>query len=176
MKLEQRRRTRVALDQGATLERLAAFLSRPVRPLRGLLHPERLQQVGPHLYDYKSRPYSVAGWILQPHVRLEARWDQGVLHLRQLESRVEGLGQWQDLLHFGLEAWLQPGTDAAGTETSATVLEAEVLIWARLPGPAAVLAAPVLNLGGQQLLDRLERRCQQGLRRRAEGWFRSGHG
>jgi len=108
MRLERRRLCRVALDPPASPERLALFLSRPIRPLRGLLHPDRLHQAGPHRYDYVSRPYGVAGWTLQPHVRLEARWQEGVLHLRQLESRVEGLGVWQERLQFGLEAWLTP--------------------------------------------------------------------
>jgi hypothetical protein len=33
------------------------------------------------------------------------------------------------------------------------------------------VAGPVLKLGLQQLLDRLERRCQRGLRSRAEAWL-----
>jgi hypothetical protein len=175
MRLEQRRRCRVALDSPATPERLAAFLSRPVRPLRGLLHPDRLQQSGPGHYTYISRPYGVAGFTLQPHVRLEARWQEGVLHLRQLESRVEGLGAWQERLQFGLEAWLRPLPAAAAGEdldTPAAALEAEALVWAELPAAAVLVAGPVLKLGLQQLLDRLERRCHHGLRRRAEGWMR----
>ena len=177
MRLEQRRRCRVALDSPATPERLALFLSRPIRPLRGLLHADRLRQSGPVLYTYISRPYGVAGWTLQPHVRLEARWQEGVLHLTQLESRVEGLGEWQQRLQFGLEARLTPlsGADGACAEgASGAFLEAEALAWAELPAAAAVVAGPVINLGLQQLLDRLERRCHQGLRRRAEGWMRRG--
>jgi hypothetical protein len=49
------------------------------------------------------------------------------------------------------------------------VLEAEARVWAELP--AAAVAGPVLKLGLQQLLDRLERRCQRGLRSRAEAWL-----
>ncbi len=165
MRIEQRRRCLVALDPPASAERLALFLSRPLRPLRGLLHADRLHQSGPGLFDYVSRPYSVAGWTLQPHVRLQAHWQQELLHLRQLESRVEGLGAWQQRLHFGLEAWLVP-LDAA--------LQAEALVWAELPAAAVVVAGPVLRLGLQQLLDRLERRCHNGLRRRAEGWLARG--
>ncbi|MCP9927993.1 DUF1997 domain-containing protein [Cyanobium sp. CH-040] len=171
MRLERRRLCRVALDPPASTERLALFLSRPIRPLRGLLHPDRLHQAGPHRYDYVSRPYGVAGWTLQPHVRLEARWQAGVLHLRQLESRVEGLGEWQERLQFGLEAWLRPRELDAGAPERGVVLEAEALVWAELPAAAVVVAGPVLSLGLQQLLDRLERRCHQGLRRRAEAWL-----
>lgn len=175
MRLEQRRLSRVALDPPASPERLASFLSRPIRPLRGLLHPDRLHQAGPHRYDYVSRPYGVAGWTLQPHVRLEARWQEGVLHLRQLESRVEGLGEWQERLQFGLEAWLRPRALEPGAAESGAELEAEALVWAELPAAAAVVAGPVLSLGLQQLLDRLERRCHHGLRRRAEAWLGRGH-
>ncbi|MFO8239275.1 MAG: hypothetical protein R6U00_13695 [Prochlorococcaceae cyanobacterium] len=169
MKLEQRRLCRVALEPTASPERLAAFLSRPIRPLRGLLHPDRLCQSGPGHYSYISRPYGVAGWTLRPHVRLEALWQDHVLVLRQLESRVEGLGQWQQLLQFGLEARLWP---APGDRAGGATLEAEAVVWAELPAAAVLVAGPVLNAGLQQLLDRLERRCHNGLRRRAEGWMR----
>lgn len=175
MRLERRRLCRVALDPPASPEQLALFLSHPIRPLRGLLHSDRLHHVGPHRYDYVSRPYGVAGWTLQPHVCLEARWKEGSLHLRQLESRVEGLGEWQERLQFGLEASLRPVPVEPGVEQIGAELEAEALVWAELPAAAAVVAGPVLNLGLQQLLDRLERRCHQGLRRRAEAWLVRGH-
>ena len=162
MRIEQRRRCMVPIDPPATAEQLSAFLSRPMRPLRGLLHADRLCQSAPGLFDYVSRPYGVAGWTLQPHVRLQAQWQEEALHLRQLESRVDGLGEWQQRLHFGLEAWLTPMD---------TALRAEALVWAEVPTAAVVMAGPVLNLGLQQLLDRLERRCQNGLRRRAQGWL-----
>jgi hypothetical protein len=170
MRLEQRRLCRVVFKPPASPERLAEFLSRPIRPLRGLLHPDRLQQSGPGLYTYISRPYGVAGFTLQPQVRLEALWQHRELAVRQLESRVEGLGEWQQRLQFGLEAWLAPVT-ADGEAAESAALQAEALVWAELPPAAAPLLAPVLNLGLGQLLDRLERRCHQGLRRRAEAWM-----
>ncbi|TVS04614.1 MAG: DUF1997 domain-containing protein [Cyanobium sp. PLM2.Bin73] len=174
MRLEQRRLCRVVLEPPASPERLAEFLSRPIRPLRGLLHPDRLQRSGPGHYSYISRPYGVAGWTLRPHVRLEARWQEGVLHLRQLDSWVEGLGEWQQKLQFGLEAQLTPvaaGNGPVGAAASGACLQAEALVWAELPAAAVLVAGPVLNAGLQQLLDRLERRCHHGLRRRAESWL-----
>ncbi len=174
MRLEQRRRIQVPLapTEGATIpadapaevmvEQLRAFLQRPLRPLRGLLDPARLQAAAGDRYLYRSRPYTVAGWILQPHVTLHALWDGDRLTIRQLEARVEGLGEWQERLQFGLEASIWPL--AAG-------LEAQARVWAEVPAAAAPLAAPVLGLALQQLLDRLERRCQRGLRRRAEAWL-----
>ncbi len=169
MKLEQRRLCRVAVEPTASPERLAAFLSRPIRPLRGLLHPDRLHQSGPGLYSYISRPYGVAGWTLRPHVRLQALWQDQVLVLRQLDTRVEGLGEWQQNLQFGLEARLTPV--AAGDGASGACLQAEAVVWAELPAAAVVVAGPVLSAGLQQLLDRLERRCHNGLRRRAQSWL-----
>lgn len=171
MRLEQQRRIQVPLDvPGVTpastagqLEALEAFLARPLRPLRGLLDPARLQAAPGDRYLYRSRPYGVAGWTLQPQVTLEARWDGEQLHIRQLEARVDGLGDWQDRLDFGLVATIRP--------LEAAVLEAEARVWAEVPAAAAPLAVPVLRLALQQLLDRLERRCQRGLRRRAEAWL-----
>lgn len=175
MKLEQKRLCQVALihptrTNACCIEQLNAFLSRPLRPLRGLLDPARLQPIAGDCYTYLSSPYGVAGWTLRPRVTLRARWTGHELHIEQVESRVDGLGSWQDQLRFGLEAWLRPvalveaGVDGVG-------LEAESLVWAELPAGALVMAGPLLNLGLQQLLDRLERRCQRGLRRRAEAWL-----
>lgn len=164
MRLEQRRRCLVTLAQPATSVGLAKFLSRPQRPLHGLLRAERLQTVGPGLFEYQSRPYGVAAWTLQPRVLLRVSWDGRQLWIEQLEARVEGLGDWQEHLRFGLEAWLRPAPGAT--------LQAEALVWVELPAAAAAVATPALHLGLQQLLDRLERRCHHGLRRRAEDWLR----
>lgn len=165
MRLEQRRRIQVPLEPSLAAdkgEQLQTFLARPLRPLRGLLDPARLRAAADQRYLYRSRPYAVAGWTLQPQVTLEALWDGERLTIRQLEARVEGLGEWQERLQFGLEASIWPRE--AG-------LEAEARVWAELPAAAAPLAAPVLRLALLQLLDRLERRCQRGLRRRAEAWL-----
>lgn len=170
MRLEQRRVTRIPLSPAATPEQLQLFLAKPLRPLRGLLDPSRLQRADPggDTYRYTSRPYGVAGWTLQPRVLLRARYAAGELLIEQLESRVQGLGAWQERLSFGLEARIRPGEDP---ERGSAVLEAEARVWAELPAAAVVVAGPVLKLGLQQLLDRLERRCQLGLRGRAEAWL-----
>jgi hypothetical protein len=173
MKLEQRRLTRISLTPACmpTLLQLDAFLAKPLRPLRGLLDPKRLERVGHDTYSYLSRPYGVAGWTLQPRVLLRAHVREGELLIEQLESRVDGLGAWQERLSFGLEARLRARPLAAGGPQHPAVLEAEALVWADLPAAAAAVAGPVLNIGLQQLLDRLERRCERGLRHRAEAWL-----
>ncbi|MFM7514168.1 MAG: DUF1997 domain-containing protein [Cyanobium sp.] len=170
MRLEQRRFTPIPLTPAATPEQLHLFLAKPLRPLRGLLDPSRLQRADPggDTYRYTSRPYGVAGWTLQPRVLLRARYAEGELLIEQLESRVQGLGAWQERLSFGLEARIRSGEDS---ERGSAVLEAEARVWAELPAAAVVVAGPVLKLGLQQLLDRLERRCQLGLRGRAEAWL-----
>jgi hypothetical protein len=170
MRLEQRRFTPIPLTPAATPEQLHLFLAKPLRPLRGLLDPSRLQRADPggDTYRYTSRPYGVAGWTLQPRVLLRARYAAGELLIEQLESRVQGLGAWQERLSFGLEARIRSGEDS---ERGSAVLEAEARVWAELPAAAVVVAGPVLKLGLQQLLDRLERRCQLGLRGRAEAWL-----
>lgn len=166
MRLEQRRLCRVPLEPVPLADQLELFLAKPLRPLRGLLNSSRLQYSGGDLYNYRSSPYAVAGWTLQPRVSLRARLIAGELLIEQVACRVDGMGEWQERLRFGLEARLRPAAIAP------IALEAEALVWAELPGVAVLAAAPVLNLALQQLLDRLERRCQQGLRRRAEAWFK----
>ena len=170
MRLEQCRCCNVPLALPARADQLQAFLQKPLRPLRGLLDPERLQAAGGDHYRYLSRPYGVACWTLQPRVLLRAVWDGQELLIEQLESRVEGLGLWQERLQFGLEARLRPAVATAGPE-ACSQLETEARVWAELPAAAVAVAGPVLQLGLQQLLDRLERRCQRGLRRRAEAWL-----
>ena len=168
MRLEQVRVCRVVLDAPATQEQLQLFLSRPLLPLRGLLDGERLVRLpgdGEH-FTYASRPYRVVGWTLQPRVQLQASWELPQLRITQTVCRVQGLGAWQDQLRFGLEAILRPVQQNDGC-----VLEAEATVSAELPAAAVTMAAPMLRLGLSQLLDRLERRCQRGLRRKAEAWL-----
>jgi hypothetical protein len=176
MKLEQRRLCRVELTPTptttTTVAQLEPFLAKPLRPLRGLLDPQRLQRAGVDTYIYTSRPYGVAGWTLQPRVLVRARFSDGELLIQQLESRVDGLGAWQERLQFGLEARFRARSASPAGPPQQGVLEAEALVWAEVPLAAVAVAAPVLHLGLQQLLDRMERRCQQGLRRRAEAWLR----
>ncbi len=171
MKLEQHSICQVQFSPAPTAAVLEAFLAKPLRPLRGLLDPKRLQRGGDNTYTYTSRPYGVAGWTLQPRVVLRAGFHQGELLIEQLESRVEGLGGWQDRLSFGLEARLRPCPVAAPGAHQPAALQAEARVWADLPAAAAAVAGPVLHIGLQQLLDRLERRCQRGLRSRAESWL-----
>ena len=176
MRLEKSRQCRVPLAvPPAAAAQLQAFLSRPLRPLRGLLDPARLQADGTDQYLYQSRPYGVAGWTLQPRVRLRTTWDGQTLLIEQLEARVEGLGPWQDRLRFGLEARLRPhcppSSDGQDPPAGPAALLAEARVWTDLPAGAAPVAAPVIQLAFEQLLERLERRCQRGLRRRAESWL-----
>jgi hypothetical protein len=171
MKLEQRSICQVQFSPEPTAAVLEAFLAKPLRPLRGLLDPKRLQRASDDTYTYISRPYGVASWTLQPHVLLRARFAEGELLIEQLESRVDGLGAWQERLSFGLEARLRASPAAADSPLQPAALEAEALVWAELPAAAVAVAGPVLHIGLRQLLDRLERRCQRGLRRRAEAWL-----
>jgi hypothetical protein len=171
MKLEKRRICQVRFNPEPNAVVLEAFLAKPLRPLRGLLDPKRLQRAGNDTYTYTSRPYGVVGWTLQPRVLLRAGFREGELLIEQLESRVDGLGAWQEQLSFGLEARLRTSPAAADGAQQPALLEAEALVWAELPAAAVAVAGPVLHIGLQQLLDRLERRCQRGLHRRAEAWL-----
>lgn len=169
-------RVPLQLDPQPSTSQLEAFLARPVRPLRGLLSAERLSNPAPLIYVYNSRPYRLARWTIQPQVRLKAEFVDQALQLQQLSCWVEGLGAWQSQLDLGLSATIRaisltsvdtlagPGAEAGAQ------LEAEAIAWGVLPASARPLA-PVLRLALSQLLDRMERRCHKGLRRRAEAWL-----
>jgi hypothetical protein len=169
-------RVPLQLEQQPTVRELEAFLSKPIRPLRGLLSPERLSNPEPLIYAYNSRPHQLARWTIQPQVRLKAEFVDQALQLEQLSCRVEGLGEWQSQLHLGLSARIRAidhatvGTPTGPGDAGGAQLEAEATAWGLLPASARPLA-PVLRLALIQLLDRMERRCHKGLRRRAEAWL-----
>lgn len=165
MRFERRRQCNVEIQPPATQCELEAFLDRPMRVLRGLLDPSRLKQRGPDSFEYVSRPYGLTSLTVQTRTRLRASWDGTKLLIQQVTIQVEGLGEWQNLLSVGLEASLSTDMQAGSA-----VLAAKAMVWVELP-TAAMAASPALHLGLNQLLDRLERRCQKGLRRRAEGWL-----
>ncbi|MFM7550674.1 MAG: hypothetical protein ACKO8I_17785 [Cyanobacteriota bacterium] len=105
----------------------------------------------------------MAGWTLQPRVLLRARYAAGELLIEQLESRVQGLGAWQERLSFGLEARIRPGEDP---ERGSAVLEAEARVWAELPA-AAVAASPWANRI-PAILAELRQRCGGGTVKRLQ--------
>jgi hypothetical protein len=176
MELVRLCRVPLLLEPQPTASEVEAFLSKPIRPLRGLLSPERLSNPEPLIYAYNSRPHQFARWTIQPQVRLKAEFVDRVLLLEQLSCRVEGLGEWQSQLHLGLSARIRAidhatvGTPTGPVEAGGAQLEAEATAWGLLPASARPLA-PVLRLALTQLLDRMERRCHKGLRRRAEAWL-----
>ncbi len=168
------------LEPQPTASQLEAFLAKPIRPLRGLLSSERLSHPEPLIYAYNSRPYKFARFTIQPQVRLRAEFVDQALELEQLSCVVQGLGAWQSHLHLGLRATIRAiGPDSAVTpsgtlELPGALLQAEATAWGMLPVSARPLA-PLLRLALSQLLDRMERRCHKGLRRRTEAWLMRQH-
>jgi hypothetical protein len=176
MELMRLCRVPLQLEPQPTASEVEAFLSKPIRPLRGLLSPERLSNPEPLIYAYNSRPHQFARWTIQPQVRLKAEFVDQALQLEQLSCRVEGLGEWQSQLQLGLSARIRSvahttlGSSTGPGDAGGALLEAEATAWGLLPASARPLA-PVLRLALTQLLDRMERRCHKGLRRRAEAWL-----
>jgi hypothetical protein len=164
MKLEQRRQCFVGVSSKPSAGQLESFLSKPTRVLRCVLDPKRLNKISDDTYSYASRPYKVAGLCLQPSVMLRARFQSGVLSIDQVSADIKGLSALYRQLSFGLEAKLRVSDDAK-------VLGIEALIWLKLPDLVAPALVPVAGLAMNQLLDRLERRCETGIDHRFALWL-----
>jgi hypothetical protein len=102
--------------------------------------PRHLQLPLPALWGGGLDP--AAAGVVAGHVR------EGELLIEQLESRVDGLGAWQERLQLRAGgAAASRGGERAGGPQHPAVLEAEALVWAELPAAAVAVAGPVLTLG-----------------------------
>lgn len=164
MKLEQRQSCVVSVFPYPTNGQLENFLSKPIRVLRCILDPKRLERVSADTYSYVSSPLRVAGLHLRPTITLRARFQSGELLIDQFSTDIKGLSALYGQLSFGLEARLR-------VRDESDALDAEALIWLNLPDLVASALAPVARLVLQQLLDRLERRCRKGINRKFSSWL-----
>ncbi len=146
----------------ATPERLAAYLSQVERPLAALLARDRLERLEEGRYRYRSRPFRLLGFELVPTLELRARWQAPRLEVASLDCRILGLGRWERSLAFALAASLTPEPRAleAGLQASLDTV-------GPLPGWGRQLAALALD----QVVERIERRLQRGLRKDLLTWL-----
>lgn len=154
---------RLQLDvDGATQERLESYLALVDRPLTALLDQERLERVAPDTYRYRSNPIRLFHLNLVPTVLVQAGWDHNRLTLRSTECRIAGLAGWQGLLGFQLAAWLQAHPKALeGQARVSLVLRGSLPAWAR----------SLAGRGLDQVLERIERRLERGLRKDLSRWL-----
>ena len=163
MSVSKARRCFLPLDDPrATPERLSGYLSMVDRPLTALLARQRLRCVAPGRFVYQSQPLRLLRFELIPTVSLQATWEAGELRILSGESRISGLGGWDQILAFCLEARLRPGTGGLEGEAGITLSRPTTL-----PRWAHSLSGAALD----QALGRIERRLHGGLRRDLLAWL-----
>jgi hypothetical protein len=161
--VERSRRLVLALpESGVTPGRLGAYLCQVDRPVMALLARDRLERLEAGRYTYRSRPLRLLGFELVPTLQLRARWRDPWLEVTCEDCRILGLGPWERALAFTMSAVLAPG--ALGLEGE---LRVRLLPSPSLPGWGRSLAGRGLD----QVVDRIERRVQGGLRKDLLTWM-----
>jgi hypothetical protein len=148
----------------ATKARLEAYLADPQRPLGAMLSHDRWQERASGDFLYRSRSHRVLRWELTPLLGFQAVLEpDGQLRIRSHTCRLDGLGSWQERLQFRMGARLR-------AEERAITARAVVGLVLRAPVPRGVWES-VAALALEQVLDRLQRKVEGGLRRDALRWL-----
>lgn len=163
--LERMRQCRADLPTAlATRQRLEAYLADPRRALGAMLNQERWQERAPGDFLYRSSPHRILRWELTPLLGFHAgREPDGRLRISTHSCGLDGLGSWQERLQFRMAALLE-------AQERAISARAVVALTVRAPVPP-VLWQSVGSLALEQVLDRLQRKVERGLRRDALRWL-----
>jgi hypothetical protein len=150
------------LHQGrpATAAELAALLADPQRVLQQLLSGEQLQAQADGLFLYTPRPLELPGLRLAPAVRFAAQWQEPLLLIQLVETRLPGLATLERKVRYRFSAELQAADGGVQVRAQATLELATGADGLGLPQPLlAFLGNRALGL----IFGRLERRCQRNL-------------
>ena len=163
----QRRHSLELSLPSASIDQLKDYLSVPRRPLKALLNRSKITIAEDGLFHYRSRPYGLLTFQLQPEVVFQARWNTDHLAITFDQCTIHGLGNLESMVAFQCEATITPG--------SARLLAVADLSIA-LPSRSSVLLPQSLILAlGERALDlvteRLEKRCRNGLVRGVNRWL-----
>lgn len=163
-----RRCVLVVPEAGASPERLAAYLALVDRPLAALLARDRLERLGGGRFLYRSRPFRLLTFALVPTLELQARWQEPWLEVASVACRLVGLGRWEKSLAFALAARLEAQPAGGMGELPGLVgeLQVSLRLAPAVPGWGRALAARGLD----QVVARIERRLQRGLRKDLLTW------
>ena len=153
---------------GADRRSIARYLSQPQRPMAGLLNRQRMDVQGNGVFLYKSRPFRLLRFEIRPEVAFTTAWSEKDLLIVFHHSRIRGLGVVERAIRFSCEAVLQPCSDGLQAKVSASILMDE-------NHPVALVPSALRHRLAEQALrlvfERLERRCQGGLKRSLNRWL-----
>ena len=155
---------------GGEQDCLEWFLQKPRRTMAALLSRERMTPLGQGRFLYQSRPFRVLQFEITPVVVFQVVWQNSCLRIDFEDCQLKGLGVVQEAIRFKCRAVLTPGDQRLDAEATAALAIAEGHPLQGLPKSVKeALAAKALGL----VFERLERRCQGGLRRAVERWIKA---
>ena len=154
----------VAADRSS----IARYLSQPKRPMAALLDRQRMEVQGDGIFLYRSRPFQLLRFEIRPEVVFTAAWSEQDLLIVFQRSRIRGLGVVEQAIRFSCEAVLQPCSDGVRAKVSASILMDEKHPIALVP---SALRRRLADQALQLVFERLERRCQGGLKRSLNRWL-----
>ena len=136
--------------------------------MAALLNRQRMECQPDGTFLYRSRPFQLLRYEVRPEVLFRAEWSEPQLLIVFQRSRIDGLGALQQAIEFRCEAVLQPCAEGLLAQASAAVWMEEDHSMALLPlRLRRRLADQALRL----VFQRLERRCQGGLKRSINRWL-----
>ena len=154
----------IEADQGS----IARYLSEPKRPMAALLNRQRMECRCDGTFFYRSRPFQLLRFEIKPEVVFTTVWSKQELLIVFQHIRIQGLGPVEQAIRFSCEAVLQPCTDGLKARVSASLLMDGDHPLALVPVP---LRRRLADQALQLVFDRLERRCQGGLKRSLNRWL-----
>ena len=153
---------------GADQRSIARYLSRPKRPMAGLLNRQRMEVHGEDVFLYRSRPFQLLRFEIRPEVVFTTAWSEKELLIVFQHSRILGLGVVEHAIRFSCEAVLKPCANELQAKVSASISMDENHPIALLP---SALRRRLADQALQLVFERLERRCQGGLKRSLNRWL-----
>ena len=136
--------------------------------MAGLLNRQRMDVQGEGVFLYRSRPFQLLRFEIRPEVVFNTAWsDQHLLIVFQ-HSRILGLGVVEQAIRFSCEAVLEPCSDELQAKVSASILMDDNHPIALLP---SALRRRLADQALKLVFERLERRCQGGLKRSLNRWL-----
>ena len=149
---------------------LSRYLSQPKRPMVALLNRQQIECQADGSFLYRSRPFQLLRYEIRPEVVFTAVWSDQKLKIVFQRSRLHGLGAVERAIDFRCEAVLQPCDEGLQAQVWAALLLAREHPMARLP---MALRRRVADQALRLVFQRLERRCQGGLKRGLNRWLES---
>ena len=154
---------------GVDVDHLNRFLSVPRRSMNALLGRDKLEALTKNRFIYRSRPYKILHYNIQPKVTFAVEWDGERLKIIFESCQITGLDKMAELIVFNCTATLMPQQALIVADAEAELILDKSGVIGLLPDSA------LLNLGErvlERIFDRLENRCQKRFKNSLSRWLK----